>query len=748
MPQDNLAGAPTEGLGQTVTFAFDPGRAVQQQTIDQGQLNIGVRQSGDSGRSTISGAPITGGGAMTAATLDVLGKLAGNTVKPILEKAKLDRFSAGVQQAASGKAIQEVADEQPWYATLFGEADAVEGARAYHSADKALSIRSELASAMDGLRKLSPHEARPLVNEVISKHLTGDSYADASITQAVTRELPGFWKTHTKENIKYTQELAAGEKLKFMTSAATEYGNSFTDTGDPIEGISRFREALRLPEGGNLEEHAKQLAHVYTVAGTTGNIRALDAMREDVAAMPDAMQRHMETIRVRAEARKLSEVFSSDSDTANQVAMLRAASGDMDPKAYREAALEINRAYSAKYGGSGPVTQQEIEMGMAAGYDAQYQAAKKAGREATTADDKAVAAEQERAAISRYIDEGTIADAVARRVVTAAEADAEMFKRWTDNSVSPGVKFNSLVRNHAYPSLVKHIQQSADIAFTVAPGAQPTWGPQQEAQYKNWQELAYNGGKFNPAGAVAAQTYWGDKRHAMFLEIEEGKVLYGKTAGQSYADTLTRAKRPPVDQKAASAALKSFVGRSEFKSIFGVLGDTEFTPSSMGVLERQTQQAMEVYPNMPPAQAVPLFINSRRKAGRLQVVGKHVWESSSTGPTGGFTAALQGLNQTSGAGVKIPSDQVAPVLELAIDKYATDLYPDGASTEIEEGYDENGTPRIVLFIVSKDGERSTVLPVTPNQLLLRASKEYREGLIKKPNRLGSSPMRGAPNPRK
>jgi hypothetical protein len=133
-PSDNSLGAPTEGLGQNVTFAYNTGRG-------PGQLEIG-----DPGRirAGVIGGDTVGAGATRAqgvqdrnanATLDVLMKVGESIMAPMLKQKKTEAYVAGMQRAMQGEAVTEIATEQPWYSKIFGDSDVVEGARAYGRAD-------------------------------------------------------------------------------------------------------------------------------------------------------------------------------------------------------------------------------------------------------------------------------------------------------------------------------------------------------------------------------------------------------------------------------------------------------------------------------------------------------------------------------------------------------------------------------------------------------------------------------------
>ena len=71
-----------------------------------------------------------------------------------LGEIKQEQFLRGMQQAASGEALTDIVNEQPWYSKVFGDSDVVEGARQYSALEKGAEFSTQLDQEMPELRKL------------------------------------------------------------------------------------------------------------------------------------------------------------------------------------------------------------------------------------------------------------------------------------------------------------------------------------------------------------------------------------------------------------------------------------------------------------------------------------------------------------------------------------------------------------------------------------------------------------------
>lgn len=203
MASDNTLGAPTEGLGQTVTFTSQTTQAPQAQGARRGSLRAG--QQGDGGANLTQRPVAIQDAREGAAVLDVFRKLGNDILAPRLEAARNDAFLTGMQRAAGGEAVNEIVKEQPWYSQIFGETPVVEGARAWSASAKAQEEALALESDMPNLRAKSPTEVKNLLNQRISAIQTGDRNTDALVVQSLIKELPSIMRRHTKEHIAWQQ---------------------------------------------------------------------------------------------------------------------------------------------------------------------------------------------------------------------------------------------------------------------------------------------------------------------------------------------------------------------------------------------------------------------------------------------------------------------------------------------------------------------------------------------------------------
>lgn len=280
MAADNTLGAPTEGLGQTVTFAANgrgsvpPAQAVQRQAI----------------RNTS-----TGGGAQRTAealqiqapkgdtTFQVLARLGGDLIKPQLEAERAIKFAEGMQKAAQGQAIQEIVDEQPWYSKLFGPTSLVDGARAYTAATTASTLAADMENNMPELRKLSASEmAKHAADRMIGAANTGDQTTDAMITQQVSASLPLVLKSQAKAHLRYQQEMLETSIKGNVTAAASLLGavdnakrtGGTTESDDVLGAGLKFLDTFTAPEGMDPVLHDKILGEGIAGSLVDGNFAA------------------------------------------------------------------------------------------------------------------------------------------------------------------------------------------------------------------------------------------------------------------------------------------------------------------------------------------------------------------------------------------------------------------------------------------------------------------------------------------
>jgi hypothetical protein len=141
-------------------------------------------------------------------------------LKPKLEAARTEAFVSGMQRVASGEAIKEIVDEQPWYSKVFGDTPTIEGARAYTGFAMSQEIATAIEADMPALRQLSPDSFKQAMNDRISSINTGDADTNMTVTQSLVKEMPGLMKRHTKEHIGWQQDNLAKAQQGAQTAAA------------------------------------------------------------------------------------------------------------------------------------------------------------------------------------------------------------------------------------------------------------------------------------------------------------------------------------------------------------------------------------------------------------------------------------------------------------------------------------------------------------------------------------------------
>ena len=106
------------------TFTFAPPATPQAQGSNAVMAKAGYQTVQSVGGLT----QYNEGGDKTAAA--IFG-FAETLLKPVAAEVAERKFLEGVQRAASGEALTQIVNGQPWYSKIFGPSSAVEGARQY-----------------------------------------------------------------------------------------------------------------------------------------------------------------------------------------------------------------------------------------------------------------------------------------------------------------------------------------------------------------------------------------------------------------------------------------------------------------------------------------------------------------------------------------------------------------------------------------------------------------------------------------
>jgi hypothetical protein len=377
MAKDNTLGAPTEGLGQTVTFAAQGGNGTPQLTLpERGAVRIGT----GGGNVTSTGQARQVQEARPDPTMAALMKMGGALLQPAIKREQEAMFMEGMQRAAQGEAVKEIVDEQPWYSKIFGPTNLVDGARAYSAAAKAASIATDLDARIEDISKMPGQEFARHINDVLNNAATGDDATDAIVKQQFMTQMPEVMKKQARSHYLYQQKqmiesnrayvgtafaaLAASDAAKRNAADGTGEDGSIkvntTDDGDTLVSAVRALNALETPAGMDPKVHKKSVASEVVQSINTGSFavyntlvdsQAIDTFEPEQIAQIHAAANAMRT-RTRAE---LPVEFSKVIANATAIAG-RAENTQEDVLA---AVDQINKAYAKMTGDKKPyVTAQ------------------------------------------------------------------------------------------------------------------------------------------------------------------------------------------------------------------------------------------------------------------------------------------------------------------------------------------------------------------------------------------------------
>lgn len=297
MPQDNTLGAPTEGLGQTVTFAADQAGPGAMQGLSYGQVranssggNVPLHVQAQGLRPESQDHPI----------MNLVAQFADAATKAEAKRNQTEAFFQGMQKAASGQAVADIANEQPWYSQIFGDTDVIEGARMYSSRTKVEALAATFEDKMPELASKSPEEANAVFREAIQGAMTGDAATDAAIMQSASSLMPTVLKRHAKEHYAYLQTEAATNQQAAWRAAssniqararnlARERDVGPADQTDFDNSLQNLKALMAPAPGQNVENWRTSVANFLEERAKAGDFHTLNGLRGRGGDDPDIL---------------------------------------------------------------------------------------------------------------------------------------------------------------------------------------------------------------------------------------------------------------------------------------------------------------------------------------------------------------------------------------------------------------------------------------------------------------------------
>lgn len=253
----NNLGAPASGFGQDITFAAPVGQVPSAVDLGRAQPVVGgVEGVGTQGMQDHT---IVAPKQPEDHTYQMLMNAAGDILGPKVKEARTEAFVRGMQQAAQGEAVKDIVDAQPWYSKIFGDSDAVAGARSYTGHAKAAEAAGALEDQMHDMRKLDPADAQKVFGQTISKSLTGDATTDSQIMSTLVNQMPALMRRQAKENYAYKQDQASSAEASSMISGAKALQSAAQGTVAEVQnGEDREGNSIYYPGSTKPEEFAAQ----------------------------------------------------------------------------------------------------------------------------------------------------------------------------------------------------------------------------------------------------------------------------------------------------------------------------------------------------------------------------------------------------------------------------------------------------------------------------------------------------------
>jgi hypothetical protein len=687
MPQDNTLGAPTEGLGQRVTFAFNTPQGVPH--LDAGGA-VGVRAGVQGGGTKGPGATrATGVQAPPNPTMDIIMRVAEPLVKQNMQKQRATAYVNGMQRAMQGEAVADIAESQPWYSNIFGDSDVVEGARAYTSHAKAQTALASMEDAMPELRKMAPKEAQAYFSKAVEGQMTGDAATDMTLMRSLTTAMPAVMRRQAKEHYGYLQETAAGaEAQAFQAGAvrlqagASGLAKGYTTPEEFAGVVEGFVQSVVPAPGRDIKNYKDSMTQNLAGWAQNGNFHALNALKDrgffDVL---DADQRIKVDKAIEAGESKLRSRYSFEwNDDLAKVKAQADYPKEGQPVSDIAAQIDVlNKRYQEETGSRMGIISPDSRAAMLSGSavaiarEKDSQATKAAATSAKLAaeGDKAAAANAKREIIRQRAMEGSLGTLSANKAYGKEDINEVAEPLYRAMSPEDQVKFlvNNTKENYVIDpiKMIRTGQIKAALSSENVDDFMPA--------FKEYVKL-------REANAMTADAYYGDmapRLDGFYKDMQTGASPAGAFR-QRFLGPVVRAKLSTEEMKAAvdvvskdyNTFMPEALGGQRLRSntarrVAADMADLiEQFQASTGDIKAATARAMVI-----------------RKQQGLEIVGGFAWNNSK-----GQTSLTDYLVHTVGPKQEnpVPVDRINQHVDLAINEL---LYGEGGTAGIGADPDDD-----------------------------------------------------------
>lgn len=295
-------------------------------------------------------------------------------LKPVAAEIAARKFLEGVQRAASGEALTEIVNTQPWYSKIFGPSSAVEGARQYSLDAQAAKFDAAVQQAMPTLRNTSPDELPAIIQKMSKEFQTGDHATDTQLGLRLTKVLPNLIQQHTREFYKAQQEHASRQQFDAMQQAAASLQVSMSGETTASEDDIQLRQAQLLqtlvtPTGVNNDSQQLRIATLATTLAEQGQFHALATITRAGGLAGLSPEKQLE-VEKQVAAFKRRHAAQAREDYADQIIRMKfeAAYGregrPLSGKEIEDDVRALNAAYSRLTGNDSPVLNAAMKSSL------------------------------------------------------------------------------------------------------------------------------------------------------------------------------------------------------------------------------------------------------------------------------------------------------------------------------------------------------------------------------------------------
>lgn len=697
----NTVGAPTEGLGQTVTFQPDLAAAPVLQLPNNPQA---VR-TGILGGQAMNQTRAVGVDIGPNPMLDAINKVAGGILNKATEQAKLENYVRGMQEAVAGRSIKEISDEQPWYSKLFGGADVVEGARAYTQHAVAAKVAGEIEAELPKIEALGQDEAQRYFVDKIQANLTGDSAADSQIMTSFTKLLPTAMKAQAKMNYAFRQR-----------RAASAFGSAMDNTADRLSNLAELRaggfitdedmtrdatELVRLsvpPDGMDEEVWQSSMAGRLSTWASAGKLHAVNAFTQAglLSHLKPEQAKQVQAAISAGEREQRQKFTASWNNDLIEISLqaARPAEGTTTQDLLSKVDA-LNAQYQRASGSSewliGPneraayATRNALYIDHAREQDTKERVTK-AGKEG----EKAVVA----SAIREALVTGRVGDLVTAGTATQKEVNLE-----AQNLLAtlPPEKQNDLLflahnrDGYVLPNIADTRTRSVEVMLQAGTGGYDKAAV--DRVYGDWLSL------YGRSPGLASAYY--KDRNADMLRFHEARQAMGSDAAAFTSAFVLAHKGRPADRKTLETIAKTVASENDYVAAWARSDRYDLEPFAAATVAQAIGSDVErrlTGTNGDETEVAKSVFNEKVRSGELEVLGGYAVVNPTMDKTPLAKYLTSSLWEEAKGGKPLPTDTVNTMFRKAVE---AKLYGDGTKAGVVKDVDFIGQTRINHAVFSR-----------------------------------------------